>query len=806
MSTSNYNYPDQFATNEQKKSESYGLEFARFIVSEWLTNGKFSKRNAEYQELDRFKNSEVSVESYKHMLGMCEDRIWTGMNWSFTSIAPKFINVIKDGFADDLFKIKAKAVDSFSRKERNAYRKKLEDDMYTSDFMRSVSAQTGTNYMPEYIPESEEEIDIHMQLKYRQHQEIAAELIINRVLAVNGWEEIQNNLKEDLITKGIAIVKTVADKDYGIIPDRVVPDHFICSYDTKSSRNGKGIFYFGEVREYTVDDVIRMSNGKLTMEDIKSSINKDPEYFKTSGLFGKTKDSLDSGDFVQVLYFCYKTTLDETYKRKRNKLIEKERGFTLPEESLSSVVTGKHDVWFEGYHIVNTNLIWGYRLMRDMIRPVDNINRVIPPFSVYQLSVNPVLKNIMPFCEDAHIAILKLRHLVLSMRPKGFSINIDALNQLDLGDGKMMTPIEIVKIFNQTGNLLYSGRGYDEEGKYTNVLGEIRNSIGSELSELIGVYNNAINMCYEVSGLNRVRDGSAPLAGALVGTQQIALSMSNTATKHILNGILSLNKDIAQVILNRTQQVTMYGESFSKEIMDVFWEETDETKERLSSSHEYRFDIAIEMAPDQNERQAMEVNIASALQSGQINMQDAIDLRTIDNIKLANEYLKIVIKKREKEKFQQQRQLVFEQQQAEAQKEIAIENAKAGRVQQEAQLESLKSQLSMQANNARIEKEVEGKLILMSQQFKYNMQLKGLDVESSKELNKFKEDAKDNRTKIQASQQSELIQQRQNGTGSIDFMNPNPAKNPGIEIPVFQNEMQNDPSLMYGEEQMVTNQ
>jgi len=753
----NYRYPDPLATHEEKIKDTYGLQYAKFIEQEWLSNNRLAANRARYSQLEAFKNNEIDEEKYKHMLGMCDDRIWTGMNWAFTPIAPKFVNVIKDGFPTDLFEIQAKAVDTRSQKERKKYREKLENDMLAADFDRQLSLATGTDYTNSYVPESKEEIDIHMQLKYKQPREIASEIIVNKLLQYNNWDETRNRITEDLITDGIGITKIIPDNDYGIIIDRVDPKNFIYSYDTKSSRTKKGAFYFGEIKKYTPEEILRLSKGKITPEDLRPN----------SSSYNET---IDENELIPVLYFCFKTTINETYKKKRNKLIRKESNFQLPPENQKSkVVKGSYEVWFEGYYIVGTERIWGYRIMDNMIRPPHKMTKVLSPYIVYELSVPSIISNIMPFCEDAHIAVLKLRHLILSAKPKGHIIDIDALTDIDLGGG-VMKPAEVIKIYDQTGKLLVSSRGFDETSRdYNQIIRDINTSLGTDLGQLINVYNNAINMCYEVSGLNRVRDGSAPLNGALVGTQQLALSMSNTATKHIMNGILNMEKEIAETALIRSQQQTMYGDRFADEIMETFEDQDKSVNEAFTHAHNHRFDVMINVAPDQEERQLMEVNINNALQSGQILLSDAIDLRTIKNLKLANEFLKILIRKRQKQKEYNDKQMVREQEMARAQADIAIEQSKQQTLQLNNQSIQMKAQAEIMVTNARVEKEVEGKLIIMREQHKYDMQLKGMEYKTTAELNKFKEDAKDNRTKIQADQQSRMIYQRQNGTPPENF-------------------------------------
>lgn len=787
----NYKYPDPLAAYTEKIKNKYGLAYARFIEQEWISNGRHAKNSAKYTILEAFKNNEIDEEKYKHMLGMCDERIWTGMNWSFTPIAPKFVNVIKDGFPLDLFQIQTEATDTRSQQERKKFRKKLENDMLAAGFDAQISMATGANYIQNYTPESREEIDIYMQLKYKQPREIAAELIVDKILRYNNWEETQNTIIEDLITDGIGIAKVIPDKNYGILIDRVDPKNFIYSYDTKSTRTKKGSFYFGEVKKYTPEEILRISNGEISKEDIRKNIFPNATSY----------DNIDENQLLPVLHFCFKTTIDETYKRKRNKLIRKEPGYKLPPEAQKSrIVKGSYEVWFEGYYITGTELIWGYKIMDDMVRPPHSVAKTRPPYIVYELSVPSVIANIMPFCEDAHIAILKLRHLILNAKPKGYIIDIDAITDIDLGGG-VLNQAEILKIYDQTGKLLVSSHNFDETDKdYSQVIRDINTTLGTDLGQLINVYNNAINMCYEVSGLNRVRDGSAPINGALVGTQQIALSMSNTATKHILNGILNITKGVSETAVCRSQQQAMYSEPLADEIMETFESEEKNVREEQDKSHNYRFAITINVAPNQEEKQLLEANINTALQSGQILLSDAIDIRTIKNLKLANEYLKLLIKKRQKQKEYNDKIMIREKEMASAQADLIREQAKQQTLQISLQAEQMKAQAEIAVNNAKIEKEVEGKLILMREQHKYNMQLKGMEYQTNAEINKFKEDAKDNRTKIQADQQSRMIFQRQNATPPENFTAQQTPASANIVTPPPATGMPNTPETIYGNE------
>lgn len=799
MSKRNYrvkNYPNPFASNEEKNSKTYGLEYARYIESEWLTNGEYASRKRKFEELEALRNNEVDIDKFKAMLNIPKDKAYVSLNWEFTSIVPKFVNVVKDSFPVDMFKVIAKGVDVISRKEREDYRRNLETEMLTKDFSSEMSMATGINFMPEYVPDSKEELDLHMQLEYRQSKEIASEIIINRVFDVNYFREIQNRVAEDIVTTGFGAIRVETDKDYGVVIRRVDGKNMVHSFDPLYTRNKKGSYYFGEIMEMTAAEIYRVSGGEVT-RDILEHPSPDRRF--------TPRDKVNDDDTFTILYFTFKTTLDEVYKRKRNNLIPKGRDFDLPETSKSRVLKGTYDVWYEGYYILNTNIVFNYRLMRDMIRPVHNANMVLPPYIVYELTVPSIVENIKPFAEDVHLTVLKLRHLISKLRPDGYEINVDALMNINMGQGGDLKPAQIIEILDQNGYLLYKGSAYDDEQVFTgNVMRAIPGNDGAKLAQLINIYNHNVNMCYEVSGVNRVRDGSAPLSGALVGTQQMALNMSNTATKHILEGLLSIKKDTSEVIINRAQQMSLYHDNFADDIMSYL---LDKSKvDDYKSLHKYRLDVVIEVKPNQEEKAALEQSVVAAVQAGQITLADRIDIMSIDNLKMAASYLKVTMKKRSDEAYRKEQEMEAMKARVQAQAQMAIEQQKQQSLAMEIQAEAQKVQFQNQADIRLNKEKVEGMIILERVKHQNKMEELGLQTRITDELTRYKEDKKDDRTRIQAQQQSQLINQRQRGTSPIPFESMGQQHEaPEIELPEMQRQpMENINQGMEGGEYGTT--
>jgi hypothetical protein len=756
-------YPNPLAPKAEKDSKKYGLQFAKYIETEWVHSGKFESRNKIYRENDAYCEDNVPIDKFKRMFGMDADKIWTGMSWKYVSVVPKFVNVVKDSLKDDLFSVRAVAMDLQSSEERKKYRNRLKTAMYGREAIESVSAITGMNLMPDYVPDSVDELDLHMQLKYKQSRETAAELIIDRVQTLNGMTELNSELKEDLMRYGIGAVRVNADPNYGVTLDRQNPHTFIYSLDTTYTRNKKGSYYFASIQQVTSSELTRLSQGELTEKEIANIYNTHPY---ESALYQDT-DSKER--LVSVMHFCFKTSIKDVFKRKKNNLTKKDDTFVLHPDSKSVIISGYRDVWYEGYYILGTELVFGYRMMRDMIRKSKNIMQVLPPYVVYQITTPCIVSQLKAFNDDAQIALLKLRHLVLNARPQGFEINIDALQKLDVGGGMALTPIEVLDIYNQTGNLLYSTRNFDmEESGYQSNIRPIASTLG-EVSHLINVYNNALNMCYEVTGVNRTRDGSSSTANTLLGVSEMALEQSNTATKLYLDAVKDINKGVAEIILNRSQQLSLYGERMCDEICSIFFDESDEVQSEVKSIHKYNFDVHIDMQPTQKEYQQLQVNIQNAVQAGQISLVDAIDIQNIKNLKLASDYLKIAMDKRHKQQLIEQQQMEQAKVQAQAQADIAIKQAEMQKTQMELQARQYEAQFQAQQTQMEIKLKTEAELILMDRKYQYEMQLAQMQVQANSELNKFKEDAKDKRIDKQSTQQSKMITQRQYQTSPMDF-------------------------------------
>lgn len=764
-------YPDPLASNAVKDSEQYGIEYGRFIENDWLygnDNSRYIRRKAEFSYYESLRDNTVNINKFKDILGINQDKAWTAIDWSFVPIIPKFIDTIVDGFPVELFKPLAEGVDYASQKERQLYRDTLETEMLSQDFAEQFSDATGVDFTSKVaLPESSEELDLHMELNYQQDKEVAAEICIDKVLKDNFWDETFNHVIQDMVVFGVGAVRNEIDKDKGIVQRYVNPKHMIYSYDDTYTRDKRGCYYYAEVKILTVEEVNRQSNGKFTPEELKAIANN------FTGRLDNEIEVRENNfyDFnVEVIKFCFKTTRNEVYKKKyKGNIVGKTDDWILHPASKSQRLEGTYDVWYEGNYIAYSEFIYGYQLMKDQVRPMSDVNKVLPPYTVYEINTPSMVKRMEKFANEIQITVLKLQQLIATAKPQGALIDIDALTDLNMGTGGLLDPIQVLDIYNQRGDLLYSSKNYDGERITVPPIQELANGIGQDLQQLINYYNQNLQMLYDVTGVNRVRDGSSNLTNQLVGTQQLALSQSNNATKHILNGAMNILKNVSEVIISRIQQMRLYGMELNRGLKSMLGERNVEVLQEANHLHLYEFSITIEVDIDEEERQEFNRLIEVALNNAAIEVPDVIDLKATKNLKLASEYLKLKINKRKREMQMMREREIQIQADAQAQAQIAVEQAKA-----EA------AQMKMQEDQARLEFETRKEALLMGKKyefdtmmenlrFQHELALKQLEVQSNKDLNKFKEDAKDNRTYKQAAQQSKMIDQRNKNMPAIDF-------------------------------------
>ena len=777
MINTNYNssFPDQVVPDAEKATYEYGLQVGRAIESEWFRNdrGWYDRFNTNYNNfhnLRLYARGEQSIKKYKDELSINGDLSYLNLDWKPVPVIPKFVDIVVNGMSQRSYDIKAYAQDPESIMKRTAYAEALQRDMMQKDLINQIQQATGLDVSKSQgvglKMESEEDLQLHMQMDYKESIEVAEEEVINNVLAKNKYDLTRRRLNQDLTILGIAATKTSFNRSEGVTVDYVDPASLVYSYT--EDPNFEDLYYVGEVKPISLSE-LKKQFPNLTPNELKEIQKYPGNQNYTRNWSGRYDD-----DTVQVLYFEYKTYTNQVFKIKQTasgleKALEKQDTFIeAPEGDNFKKAFRSIEVLYSGAKILGHEKMLEWKMAQNMTRPYAdtvkvNMNYNIVAPRLYKGRIESIVSRITGFADMIQLTHLKLQQVMSRIVPDGVYMDIDGLAEVDLGNGTNYNPAEALNMYFQTGSLV--GRSMTQDGGMNPgkvPIQELSTSNGmGKIQSLIQTYEYYLKMIRDVTGLNEARDGTLPDKQSLVGLQKLAAANSNVATRHVLQASLFLTLRTCENISLRVADALMFPMT-KQSLMSSISRYNVGTLEELSNLNIHDFGIFLELEPDEEQKQILEQNIQIALQAGQIDLEDAIDIREVANLKLANQMLKK--RRKDKQARDQQMQQANMQAQAQSNAQLAEQTAMAEAnkqqilTEQKMQLEKAKSDFEVQ----KMEREAQIKQQLMELEFNYNMQLTQAQGQSKKTQEEFKEDRKDERTKIQATQQSELIDQRKN--------------------------------------------
>ena len=770
------NFPSQAVSDLEKLNEDYGLKVARAIRHEWFSGStsKYNSHKNNFHTLRLYARGEQPIQKYKNELSINGDLSYLNLDWKPVPIIPKFVDIVVNGMAQRNFEINCFSQDEFGVKKRTDYMESILRDMRSRTYTDLVKQKFGIDLYennPEELPDTEEELTLHMQLDYKQAVELAEEQALNVLLEGSDYDLIRRRCLYDLTVLGIGATKTTFDFSTGAQAEYVDPANLV--YSHTESPYFEDVYYIGEVKELPINELVK-EFPDLSEEEIKELANK----------YAYPLDYVTSRDKnkVQVLYFNYKTHMNNVYKLKElasgaEKIIEKDDQFNPPAdmEAKFSKLERVVETLYEGVYIIGADKILRWKMCDNMMRTDSDFSRVKMNYQIvaprmYEGRIESIVSRITSFADMIQLTHLKLQQVMARMVPDGVYLDADGLAEVDLGNGTNYNPQEALNMFFQTGSVIGRSFTSDGDGNPGKVpIQQINNGVNSgKLQSLITTYNYYLQMIRDVTGLNEARDASTPDRNALVGVQKMAAANSNTATRHILQSMMFITAEVAECLSLRIADIIEYSPTRDAFIR-ALGAHNVATLEEMKNLHLYDFGIFIELMPDDEEKQMLENNIQVSLQQGSIDLDDAIDLRNIRNIKLANQMLKIKRKQKQRRDQQIQQQNIQAQAQANAQTQQAAAQAemqkKQANAQADAQLEQTRNQLKIQY----LREEASVKKDLMQYEFQLNTRLEGMKKEAADKMEALREDRKDARVDRQAGHQKEMITQRSEGDSLKKF-------------------------------------
>jgi len=781
MIQSHVNFPSQAVSDLEKLSEKYGLDVAKAIRQEWFNGAtsKFDGNINNFHQLRLYARGEQSIQKYKNELSINGDLSYLNLDWKPVPIIPKFVDIVVNGMSQRNYEINAYSQDQFGITKRTEYMESILRDMRAKEYTNLVQEQFGIDISensPESLPDSEEELALHMQLNYKQAVELAEEQAINVLMDNSDYDLTRRRVLYDLAVLGIGATKTTFDFTEGVKIKYVDPANMI--YSHTESPYFDDIYYVGEVKIVPINELVK-EFPDLSEEEIKDIVDNSGY---TSYRHSHYRRELDKNQ-VEVLYFNYKTHMNDVYKLKKlgsgaEKVIEKDDTFNPPVENMDGdfgKLERTVEVLYEGVYLIGADKLLKWKMADNMMRSESDFGSVKMNYQIvaprmYQGRIESIVSRITGFADMIQLTHLKLQQVMSRMVPDGVYLDVDGLAEVDLGNGTNYNPQEALNMFFQTGSVI--GRSFTSEGDGNPgkvPIQQINNGVnGGKIQSLIQTYNYYLQMIRDTTGLNEARDAATPDKNALVGVQKLAAANSNTATRHILQAMLFLTAEVAECLSLRISDIVEYSPT-KNAFIQAIGAHNVATLEEMSNLHLHDFGIFIELLPDEEEKQLLENNIQVALGQKMLDLDDAIDLRNVRNIKLANQLLKVKRKaKAAKDQAMQQQnmqaQAAANAQQTQAAAQAEVQKAQ-GKSQAESQLEQTRNSLKIQYLQA----EIQAKKELMQYEFELNSQIESMKKESNDKKEEIREDRKDARVNMQADRQKEMIEQRKEGESFKKF-------------------------------------
>jgi hypothetical protein len=781
-------FPSQTVPDAEKASSDYGRRVAQAIESEWWRQGgngtRFATSYNRFHTLRLYARGEQPVQKYKDELAINGDMSYMNLDWKPVPVISKFVDIVTNGMNNKNYEIKAFAQDPISLKKRTDYATAILEDMLAKPYLQGLQQSLGVNEFQTdetKLPESPEELDLHMQLSYKEAVEIAEEEVIDNTLAKNRFDNVKKRFNYDLVTLGIGCAKTSWNRANGVTIDYVDPANLIYSYT--EDPHFEDIYYVGEVKPLTIPEIAKQF--PYLTDDQLTKIQQTKAY-TSQNLYGwQTYDQ----NTVQVLFFEYKTYNTQVFKIKQTdtgleKALEKPDTFNPPANDNFERVERKIEVLYKGVKVIGNNELIEWKLAENMTRPMADTTRVEMSYTIcaprlYKGRIDSIVSRITGFADMIQLTHLKLQQVISRTVPDGVFLDMDGLAEVDLGNGTNYNPAEALNMYFQTGSIV--GRSMTQEGDMNPgkvPIQELQTSSGQgKIQSLIATYQYYLQMIRDVTGLNEARDGSMPEKDTLVGLQKMAVNASNTATRHVMQASLWLTirtcENVSLKIADSLKNpLTLNSLKSSISTYNVA------TLSEIQNLPLHDFGIYLELEPEEEEKAMLEQNIQMALQQGGIDLEDAIDVRRIKNLKLANDVLKQKRKEKQKRAEQQQMQMMQAQEQAKAQAAQATAQAEMQKQQAltaaNVQYEQAKAQMEIK----KLETQSQIKRQEMEIQHMYDMELKRMEVEAMKQKEDMIEDRKDKRIKMEGTQQSKMIEQRKMNLMPTDFEKSSPENLP----------------------------
>ena len=782
-------FPSDETPEHEKRELEFGLKIGEAIEAEWFGSRagaikRFNERNAVFETNRLYSRGKQPISKYKTRMAVNGDLSYLNLDWTPLAIMPKFIDLIVNGMSARMFKIQATAEDSASVKARDKRRRNIKGQMVAKPVLEIIQEKSGVNPFtmpPDELPSNDEELSLYLQLKDKTAIEIAEETAISSIFKDNKDEQIKRGILTNIAEIGIAIASHEFSEDAGVRLYNEDPAQMVWSYTEEE--NFSDVFYWGKFKSVHTSELHNYKRD-LTEEELEQIKQSSGAWYTATGLSDEYYDNAIDGEIVPLLFFSYKTTRKDFYKRKMTKngrevVSKKDYDFDPDEEMMQKGNFSKdekeYEVWYEGIKVLGTDIMLKWEVEENMVRPAAASYKAMPKYiayapGMYKGSFAPISERMIPLVDQIQMTHLRLQTVVNRMVPDGIFLDADGVTNVNLGNGKAYNPSKALEMYFQTGSVV--GRSYTTEGDMNAAkvpIQQIATGSGSaKIQSLLANYNMHMDMLRSVIGANDASDASTPNPRSLVGVQKIAALNSNTATRHILDSMLYIMGDLATATSLRISDILQYSD-FKEEFINKIGKDNVGILEDMKDLPACSFGIHLALEPDSEEQAFLDSRIEKALDKGDINLEDAIEIQEIKNLKLSMQSLKVKRIKRLEDERQNEAQKQAIAAQANNQSQAIAAKAAMDKInaEKEAKIEILTAEKMLEIKVMEREKELKDEL--MQSEYDKRVALETQKAETQMGTDMKKEEEKNRRIDKQSTNTSKLIEQKAKDLPPMNF-------------------------------------
>ncbi len=787
------NFPDPFAEYAVKTNKSYGLKYAKAIEKQWGNSDDerslFRRRMKDFETNRDYANGTQDTSIYKQILNSLDPNSGDGtllnLDWSPVPIVPKFVKIVVNNILSRKPYPNLTAIDPLSQSQKDKERAKKMFQVKNKDVIQDLETLgIDTKIDTSSIPETAEEAEIFMDANVKTAAEIAAQVGTNMTLEWNDFDQrVYRRAVNDLVACGMGVIKRSNDPNYGIKEEYIDPAFFFHSYTEDPTFSD--LIYAGHVKKVSISELKRIARDELTEEQyekIGQSVKNKYQNRADKLSYKYYDETLDRTTYgydefiVEIMDFEFMSTDDMVFEQKKSKFgnsgfYYKGFNYTPPKESVYDRKPQHMNIQtvFGGSYVVGCGYVYDYGQKRNIPKNVHDLTKARLSYSVVATNLRRMMPkslvgSVIGFADQLQLSHLKLQQAIAKAKPDGLIVDIEGLENVQLGKGGELQPLDIQDIYEQTGVFYY--RSKNPEGGFQNPpVRSLDNSIRN-INELIGIYNHNLRLIRDTTGINEVMDGTSPKGEQLVGVRQQAIAAGNNAIYDISNSALYLYTKVCEDIVKCLQILPPKSVIFK-----AYEQAIGKTNMKVLASFGdlpmYNFGVKVQTEMDETEKSYLEQNIQVALAQKEIDLEDAMSVRQLKDVDQAERLL--IIRRKKRMKLQQEIAQRNSQMQAQMNQQTAQASSqgKMQEIQMQSQAKIAEIQADAQAKAQLLQLEYQLKGQIESAKTQVQMGMKQQDMQFREGIESSKEEAKDKRVKKQAVEQSKMISQRQGKRGEL---------------------------------------